>query len=342
MTVRSTRVRRWATISVVFIFLVIIAGSVVRATGSGMGCPDWPQCFGYTIPPYDAETLTWREGKPFKSGQMILHEGHFWVAQQDLITGKSFNDHGQWAIFDRHDYTVFNPIHTWIEYINRLIGALSGLPILVLAVISVWKVRTNVLNALMSVGILLLLLFEAWLGKLVVDGNLVPHQITLHMMGSVAIVLLLLALRARNTEGTYTFPKPIQAGLWVLLVTVVLQIFWGTQLRELVDHYLSTSTISRLELVPNMSEAMPKLHRSFAWVVLVVTFVLYYMRRIKKVEIPGFQPLVFAVLLEWAIGVALYFLGLPKAMQPLHLVLSIGILASVSYPLFLSLRRKNG
>ncbi len=341
MALRSQRVRQLATVSVVFIFLVIIAGSVVRATGSGMGCPDWPQCFGYTVPPYDIETLTWRAGKAFKAGQMILHEGQFWVANENVITSEVFNSRDQWVVFDRHDYTVFNPVHTWIEFINRLIGALSGLPILLLAAVSLWKVRTNVLNAVLSVGVLFLLLFEAWLGKLVVDGNLVPNQITLHMMGSVAIVLLLLALRARNTEGTYSFPAPIKWGLWVLLSTVVVQIFLGTQLRELVDHYLSSPDVSRLELVPTMSELMPKLHRSFAWVVLIATTVLYYVRRAKKTVIPGFQPLVFAVLLEWAIGVALYFLGLPKAMQPLHLVLSIGILASVSYPLFLSLRKEN-
>ena len=52
-----------------------------------------------------------------------------------------------------------------------------------------------------------------------------------------------------------------------------------------------------------------------------------------------FGALIFAIGLEWTVGVVLYFLGLPKAMQPVHLVLSIGILASISYPLFLSFRK---
>jgi heme a synthase len=334
----SPIIKKLATISLVCIFLVILAGSIVRATGSGMGCPDWPQCFGYTIPPSNIETLTWRSGKEFKQGQMILLDNYFWVANSDLIAAQEFSL-ANWTKFDRHEYTIFNPMHTWIEFINRLIGALSGLPILLMTLIGFIQIRKSFWNALISGSVLILLGFEAWLGKLVVDGNLVPYQITIHMMGSVAIVLLLLVLRARNDNASKALPKSILRTLVVLLIAVVVQIFLGTQTRELVDASFDHGISNRFEIIPNIEALMPRIHRSFAWFILAITSVLFYQKRVHRLNIPGFNALIFGIALEWMVGVVLYFLGLPQLMQPVHLVLSIGILASISYPLFLALRR---
>ena len=59
-------------------------------TGSGMGCPDWPKCFGYLIPPTSEDQITWKENTVFEEGMIIIKNKELFVAKQDLKTSESF------------------------------------------------------------------------------------------------------------------------------------------------------------------------------------------------------------------------------------------------------------
>ena len=180
-------------------YLVVTAGATVRASGSGMGCPDWPKCFGYLIPPKDHEQVRWGPGKEFARGTMIIHplnEGEtidrLLVAKADLVTGNSF-DPSLWEAFDRHDYAIFNPLHTWTEFVNRVLGALISVPVLLMVGIALalglrgqgWKPLSWSLVVTAQLG------FVGWLGREVVMGNLTPNSITIHMLAACGLIAVM-------------------------------------------------------------------------------------------------------------------------------------------------------
>jgi len=98
--------RKLGKTSLILVYLVIIAGAVVRMTGSGMGCPDWPKCFGYYVPPTEAETLEWKAEKTFKKGQVIILNETLQVAKKDFTTATLFNANN-WEAYTKQLYIPF-------------------------------------------------------------------------------------------------------------------------------------------------------------------------------------------------------------------------------------------
>jgi len=116
---------RIVQITVISLYLIFLAGAIVRMTGSGMGCPDWPKCFGYYIPPTSEEQITWKPNTEFEKGFIIVKNELLFVAENDIKTSSEFNEEN-WTNYTKHDYSKFNKYHTWTEYINRLVSVLAG------------------------------------------------------------------------------------------------------------------------------------------------------------------------------------------------------------------------
>ncbi|MEM9051830.1 MAG: COX15/CtaA family protein [Bacteroidota bacterium] len=316
---------RLSVTSLVCTMLVMLAGSLVRMTGSGMGCPDWPKCFGYTIPPTDISTLLWSENRDFEKGNIIIKEASLLVANKDFVSADVFNE-ANWVPYTKHDYAFFNPFHTWVEFINRLIGAFMGLPVLILAILSFAMIRKDSLVPVLAWFGVLLLAFEAWLGKVVVDGNLVPHQITYHMFGALGLVavftFLIVRLKKRNLDF---LPKRnrttvLVGSLGILLLLI--QIFLGTNVREEVDAIGKANLIDGPDWIDNLS-ILFKFHRTYS--LLVIGILGWFAIRLTQANSISNGPRILIALLvgEVLVGMGLAYLEMPSALQPIHLMFAV-------------------
>lgn len=318
--------------SLILIYLVIAAGAVVRMTGSGMGCPDWPKCFGYLIPPTERNQLEWKANHKYNEGEVIIVNESLRVASTDFTSSERYQT-DNWEAYTKHDYAVFNPTHTWIEFINRLLGALAGLATLLLFVSSLWRIMSDVISTVLSFLIVLGMGFQGWLGKTVVDSNLLPFKITIHMAMALVLVLILIILLAREkqlkkiSEKSTTIQRVLIFGLFLTLI----QIAMGTQVRQFVDEQMHAFNLEEASAWLTDAPLLFYFHRSFSLLVLLVHGYLGYLLFQKKILPNVFTVILFLLVAEILTGIWMYYFDFPFSSQPLHLVLASLLFGAQSY-----------
>lgn len=333
--------RKIAKISLILVYLVIVAGAVVRMTGSGMGCPDWPKCFGYYIPPTNANELQWAPDKNYKEGQVIIMNEALQVASKNFTTSSTF-DKTNWKPYTKHEYAIFNPWHTWIEFINRLLGALAGLATLILAIYSFWLWKKNKKFTVFSWLVVFGMGFQAWLGATVVYSVLNPVRITLHMVMALLIVALLMYLISITSDKVKIhLPDKNILKLFIIAMGVtVAQIILGTQVRQFVDDQIDIYGESAKNLWLAKPIVQFYIHRSFS--ILVVLLNLFIAYRIYKFRL-GYSKInwvLLLLLLEIATGMAMSYLDFPFGTQPIHLVIASLLFGVQFYVILEALKSK--
>ncbi len=320
------------------LYILIAAGSIVRSTGSGMGCPDWPKCFGYLIPPTNINTLTYVKGRAFEKGQMVISNDTLWVATSATVAGSNL-DRNVWIKYPKHDYSTFNAKHTWIEYINRLIGALTGLFVLGMFLLSLRVKNKNIIFA--SLVVLLFTGFQAWLGAKVVASNLAPLKITTHMAMALIILLLviyiLFSLKSMKIKAAVLQDNFIKKAALALFVFTFLQIIVGTQVRQEIDKFShALSPQPRQTWVDGLGVLFMG-HKNMALILTIATFWLLHKMKLADFNIAfPLNALLGITLTEFCVGLGLNFLGLPWFLQPAHLVLA-GMILSIQFYLVMML-----
>lgn len=333
--------KSFSKITIVSIFLIIVAGSLVRMTGSGMGCPDWPKCFGYLIPPTSVDQLEWGKEKEFFEGQMIIYDQQLWSANSNFISSEVYNKEN-WVLYTKHDYAVFNPFHTWMEYINRLIGAVSGLLTLMMFLMSFryWNIKRKIV--FLSGMTVFLMGFQAWLGATVVFSVLQPVQITIHMLMALVILALMVYLISEvpdlSSEKHIIFDKRLNQFLKIAIVLSLIQITLGTQVRQLIDEIALSLNHMQRKLWIDLVGSTFKVHRSFAISLVIINVALFF-RNYKlnyRYQLVNFiSALVF---LEVFSGIILTYFDMLALMQPIHLIVA-SLLFLLQIALYFQLRK---
>jgi cytochrome c oxidase assembly protein subunit 15 len=327
-------------LTLIFTFLVILAGSVVRVTQSGMGCPDWPKCFGYYIPPTDPDQVNFHPDQAYRKGMMVIVNDTLWRAKQDFSATGTF-DRIVWEKYPKHNYADFIVYQTWVEYINRLLGALLGLFVLAVMVASLSYWKTDKFIPLYSFVLLFLTGFQAWLGKLVVDGNLIPQSISIHMLAALLLLLFVQLLLNRLKPSTGVSKHVPNLG-WIALGAVfltVVQVLIGTQVREEIDVVAEQFGHQSRELWIDGLSSVLTLHKAFSMVLVAINGILIYQLLQQKTPFRSNQAKVLGVCIatEIVLGIVLNYLNIPQAGQSLHLLVSC-IIFSAQFWIFISLR----
>lgn len=332
-------------ITIIVTLLLILAGGIVRSTGSGMGCPDWPKCFDQYVPPTHVSQLPSDYKEKYVAERVAKNE-RFAKTLEKL--GK-----GHLADSIRHDESIlqpetFNVAKTWTEYINRLMGAITGFLLLGVVVYSLCYRSTAKRIMLLSFANVIIVGFQAWLGSIVVSTNLMPWVVTVHML--LALVILAILVYTYNyAQGLHRQPTVVMARvgwlkvlIFVSITASVVQIILGTEVREAIDAIAKDLKYnSRATWVDRVGEAF-LYHRDLAIFVLILNIIIYKMVKDrfsgKATSLMVANGIAITLIIQIVTGLLLSNFALPPYAQALHILFST-LLFSLQYYLYLLVYR---
>jgi len=291
--------RRLALLTVVVVYVLILIGGIVRSTGSGMGCPDWPKCFGSWVPPTEASQLP--------------------PNYQEIFGSKLKGE------------IEFNVFKTWTEYLNRLFGVFTGFLIFGTLIASIPFIKKDRPIFYMSLMAFLLVGFQGWLGSKVVSSELAPILVTLHMLLAIVIVFVLLYVMARSYVEQISVEEIKSKGSintwlkWTIGLSIV-QIVLGTQVREAMDLVMKDlGEAGRAQWIDGLGIRF-YIHRSYSLLILGLHLGLIYQLN-KNIVTKGvvynlMLALLAMVVVEIGTGMLLAYWNVPAFAQPIHLTLA--------------------
>ena len=187
----ETRVRGLTLLTLFLTFDLVLFGAFTRLTDSGLGCPDWPGCYGSASP--------------------LGASAEIRAAHADLPTGP------------------VSPGKAWIEMTHRYLATAVGVLITVLAVASwvLWRQRRLGVSPWWATVTLVWVCLQGAFGALTVTMKLYPAIVTLHLLGGMGLLALLAALSQAHVRTPLVLSNGALAGARLLAVLSVVQIALG-------------------------------------------------------------------------------------------------------------------
>ncbi|MCH2179472.1 MAG: COX15/CtaA family protein [Mariniblastus sp.] len=312
-------VNRLAWIALISVTILVLVGATVRVTGSGLGCPDWPTCWGRLIPPTHVDQIDVDKLDLDKFKRHAARKG----IDPDSITRETILD-------------SFDPVHTWIEFINRLTSLPLGLASLLLALFSFTAKKHKGWIILLAWLSLIDVLFNAIMGAIVVRSGLQPGIITLHMaLAFLLITLLVTIIWLSRPDAGY---RKLGAKDWRTLMTVSLLFFsclfaeglLGSQVREQTDELAKAAgELNREEWIGELgSTIIYKVHRSFSWTLLITSgLILWFSRRTDGLRVVEPKLIFGMVVAMMLMGIVLAHIAVFQVVQVLHVGTTAVLLA---------------
>lgn len=177
----------------VLTFGIVVLGAFVRLSDAGLGCPDWPGCYGHVTVPDEAHELAAAQAK-FPGQTVEVRKG-------------------------------------WIEMIHRYFASSLGLVIIAIAVLSWWRRHETVSRLTLPFFLVGLVVFQGLLGMWTVTLRLYPAVVTAHLIGGMTTLALLTWLLMGQYRPAQT-NVPVRYQAWrrpaiIALIVLALQIVLG-------------------------------------------------------------------------------------------------------------------
>jgi heme a synthase len=294
---RVTPFQRLAIATTALTYVLIAVGGLVRASGAGLGCPDWPRCFGSWIPPASAAAL------PAEFDASQFNPTLMWTEYLNRLLGVSVG----FAI-------LATTVSAWRRHRHHPRILWPIVAALVLTGYQGWLGGRVVANAL-----------AAWI--------VTAHMI----VALVIVQLLLWATVESLTAGHagHSSPRPTSRGIgwaaWAITVVLLLQVGLGTQVRGRVDQALDV--MPRADVLASVG-ALDMAHRELAAVVTLAVFGLWawvWTRQFQHLALRRAATVALAaVLVQIVAGMVLAGWALPPGAQVVHLTVSAVLLGALT------------